>query len=130
MVKVKSLTYSRNEYAGRTIHLPVVGEVTFEKDGTLEVKDEDTALALIEATKESFDFEIVGKPKELSPEEKDLKEYRELLDMVSETDLLKLVSELDDKDHKAFKTKAASMSNDKIKKELVKIYKSQKDSEK
>jgi hypothetical protein len=129
MIKLKSLAYSRGEYAGRTIQLPVVGEVAFEKDGTLEVKDEKTAFDLIEATKESFDFEQVGKPKELTPEEQDVREYKELLDLATEQDILTFVSELGE-EHKAFKEKAAAMSNDKLKKELLKIYKKQKETEK
>lgn len=123
MAKLKSLKYSKGEYANRTIILPVVGQTDFDDKGQIEVKDELVA-ELIQLTEESFDFEVIGKPKDLTPEQKDIKEYQELLDTLDETELLQFVSENGDA---KLKSKAASMSNDKIKIELVKLYKKEKE---
>jgi hypothetical protein len=122
MAKLKSLKYSKGEYANRTIILPLVGETDFDEKGQIEVKDE-LAEELISLTAEAFDFEIIGKPKELTPEEQDVKEYKELLDSLEEKELLEYVAENGDE---KLKNKAASMQNEKIRTELLKLYKKEK----
>lgn len=53
MVNLISAKYRRGEYAGQTIHLPVVGNVVFNKDGSVDV-EEDKVDAVIEHTRESL----------------------------------------------------------------------------
>jgi len=53
MVNLVSAKYRRGEYANQTLTLPVVGKVTFNKDGSLDV-EEQHADDIIEHTKESL----------------------------------------------------------------------------
>lgn len=114
-----SQKYSKKEYAGQSVTFPVIGNATFDKDGNLDV-EEDQIEEFILATQESFDFEVSGVVKEKTEDEKALDEYKELLDIADEKELLTLVRETGDE---KLIFKAAAMSNEKIKKELVKRFK-------
>lgn len=48
--------FTNSAYAGQTLHLPIVGEVTLDKEASLEVKSEETANWLIDVTKGSLAF--------------------------------------------------------------------------
>ncbi len=54
-----SRKFKKGEYAGQTVIMPYVGEVTFEKDGTLVLEDTTKGLAsLLKDTIESFNFYV------------------------------------------------------------------------
>lgn len=120
MSKLISKIIKPSENANRTIILPLIGEVQFDDNGELEVED-DKVESVIALTTESFDFKVVGAPEPpKSEDDKEIEEYKELLEMVSETELLELVRDCGDP---VLKEKAAAMSNEKIKKALIKLYK-------
>lgn len=55
-MKLTSLKHP-TAYAGQTVNFPVIGNATFEKDGTLEVED-DKVEEFVELTYPSFAFEL------------------------------------------------------------------------
>lgn len=118
-----SRIYVKGEYKNQTIILPFVGEVTFDKNGDLEV-EEVHVQAIVDATKDSFNFKKVGAPDPESGSDdalsEELDEFKAQLDLLSEVELLTLVSE---NDNLEFKARAAGMSNELIKKELVRQFK-------
>lgn len=100
-VTLVSKKYNKKEYAKQGIVLPVVGQVTFNDDGTVTVP-EDQAEELIAYTESSFNFVIKGDEKgekELQDlkaaeeEDEEMKaqlagmELKELLELVKETDI-------------------------------------------
>jgi hypothetical protein len=48
--------YTKLAFAGQTLHLPILGDVTLDKEAAIEVKDEKTANWLIDVTKGSNSF--------------------------------------------------------------------------
>lgn len=112
-------------YAGQTIHFPVIGNATFNEDGSLDV-DDGKVDDFIDLTKPSFDFQPkVGsgrKKKELTPEElaaeiieKENEGIRETLDASSFEQLIELA-----KESKIPKESLASMTDKKLRKLLFK----------
>lgn len=126
MSKLISKKYGTS-YAGQTVILPIIGESTFEEDGTIDIKEE-LVPSLISATKESFDFAIYGseesKGKSKSKQQEEIEETIDPetlalidgLEKASKTELLELAKEttLD-------LAQVAKMSSAKLKKELIKI---------
>lgn len=51
----KIRVYTNGRYAGQTLNVPVVGEITLDQDSSVEL-DEEAGLALIEASKGSLEF--------------------------------------------------------------------------
>lgn len=104
--------------------MPVVGEVEFNEDGSIDVSDEQ-AEDLIAATKESFDFQTESKSKkkggkkdgEEDPEETaEVKEWREHLDKATSEELLAMAKEAD----LGKPEKIAAMTDEKLRSELLK----------
>lgn len=119
MPKLISQNIPAKDNANRTIYFPIIGEATFNEKGELEVQDDKTALDLIHATFESFNFvDIMAPKKELEPADEELAEYKELLNLATETEILELIRDCGDED---FKSRAAAMSNTKRKNGLIKI---------
>lgn len=113
-------------YAGQTIVFPLVGELKFSEDGTLEVPD-DNAEALIEHTVDSFDFIKEGVEKDAKegaeneggPEGADadaVKEWTDLINKASSEELLKMASEL----QLGKPEKIAAFTDEKLRKEILK----------
>jgi len=113
-----------SQYAGRTVIFPEIGEATFSDKGTLEVPV-DKVESFINYTKDSFDFyqyveagqEGTVKKSErqkLSEEEAKIKGELDLLDTKSLIELAK--------DSGIEPAKLVSMTNGKIKAELVKKF--------
>lgn len=113
--KVKPL-----EYAGQTIILPVVGEVTFTDTGNLEV-DEEVVESLVAATETSFGFfeevpEGSKKPKgKVQVANEEYEKTKAELDTLSSEDLINLA-----KESGIAPAALMGMTDGKIKKELLK----------
>lgn len=123
MPLLTSRTYNKKEYAGNTVNFPFIGVATFDADGNLEVEEVHLE-SFLEATKDSFNFKVVGvetaKSGSQDAVDAELEEFKAQLDLLSETDLLTLVKESEDI---ALKQRATMMSNDQIKKALTDKYK-------
>ncbi len=131
MTTLVSNKYMKGEYAGHTVQMPFIGEVKFEKDGTLilEGLSDEQVAEFIAATVDSFDFYIQGQqslaPKTitvgghgkgttkvvLTPE---LLALKEGLDEATQEELLLLAAESKIED-------PASMTAGKLKKKLLEI---------
>lgn len=124
-IKTVTLTPSKVKplaYASQSIIFPIVGEATFSERGTLEVP-EDQSQALIDATVDSFGFyELVAdgdttksksKTQVISEEEGKIRAELDKLDSAS---LIQLA-----KDSGIEQGKLLTMTDGKIKKELIKI---------
>ena len=88
--KVKGLAY-----AGQTVQFPVIGEVTFSQDGTVDV-DEDKVEAFVAKTFDSFGFYEKGASKPDALKQNQNEQYAELkeqLDALETEDLLLLAKE-------------------------------------
>jgi len=120
--------FTKGEYAGRKVIMPLIGTVQFNDDGTLDVED-SLVDEFISATKDSFDFSdgIKAEPKKKKkdePEEDDdeddsgLEELKQQLADATTQELLELVKETDIKPEKA-----ASWTDARLRKELLKVLK-------
>lgn len=129
MKVLESKKYDKGQYAEQTVQMPVLGEVTFEKDGTLQVEDESLLEEFIEATLPSFNFQVKGAkkkvvkkggdPQEPQDEEGDDMtegEIKAKLDAMSSNELSELVKSTPDIDP----VKAVAWSDARIRKELLK----------
>ena len=130
MAILKSRKFTKGEYAGQKINVPVLKYVTFEKDGSLVLDDveEDDVNEFIRLTVDSFDFEVVGDDgdgdtggqdedkKETAKKKKEendkLKEDLEAMDIVALSQLLD--------DAKIDRGEASKWTDKKLRKELYK----------
>jgi len=74
--------FTKLSYAGQTLHLPVVGEVTLDKEASLEIKDEKEADQLIDVTKGGLSFYK-------TKEEANVKVSRKSIEVNNETVIIK-----------------------------------------
>ena len=113
----------RHAYAKQSVIMPVIGEVQFNEDGSLDVADEKVE-DFIAATKESFDFQPEGKSKkkggkkdgEDDEETDEVKEWRAQLAKATTKDLLAMAKEAD----LGTPEKVAAMTDEKLREELLK----------
>jgi len=120
MIKLKSGKYTKGEYSNQKLNFPVIGYGTFDKEGNLEVEDDDVEEFIL-LTKESFDFSVVAEDGGKEKTEEELKK---------EEDNKKLKDDLDKMDIKALselindagidRKKAATWTDQKLRKELYK----------
>lgn len=116
MSKLISQKY-RNAYAQQRVIMPVIGEVEFNEDGSLDVED-DKVEALVESTKESFDFQIEGdkSKKDKKEDTAEVAEWREHLAKATSEELLAMAKEAD----LGKPEKVAAMTDEKLRAELLK----------
>jgi len=118
-IKLIPTAFKKGEYNGATVHLPNVGDTTFNEDGTVDIP-EAHADFIIDATKDFFAFKVFGAPEPpKSALDLELEEFRTALDALPENKLLELVGESEDLE---FKMRVAKLSNEKIKDALVEQY--------
>ncbi len=110
MAKLKSLKYIKGQFAGQTLNFPLVGDVTFAKDGSVEI-DDDKVEDFQKITKDSFEFGLV--------QEED-RELKALLDEANAVQLLTMAGELN------MDASVAALSDDMLRKTIYKTMKAKK----
>jgi hypothetical protein len=103
-------------YANQTLTFPIIGEGTFNEDGSLDVDDEKLE-EFLHATEPSFDFKVKGAPKK----EADVvdEETQETIDAINATTDLNELIELA-KEAELPADKLMEWTDKRIKKELIK----------
>lgn len=102
------------QYAGRKLNFPVIGDATFNEDGSLEVADEKVK-EFIAATEPSFDFKVKGKVTKKDKEDEKVEETRKMLATLELPQLVELA-----KESGIVPAKMQNWSDDKIRKEILK----------
>lgn len=97
MAKLKSLKYTKGQFAGQTLNFPLVGDVAFAQDGSIEV-DGDKLEEFLKITKDSFEFGLVDEEGQVikktpeTPEEQEEEEDREILALLEQANSIQLLT--------------------------------------